>query len=152
MAVAVSPADDARPPTRSERKLAWLLRVLGLLFVAAAIGFLLRPDGTVVGLDRVGALAGLPMLTATSRPMASDFWLSFAVANMATLAACAWLAAGDVRRRRPLVHVIVVSALALAGTAALLFVRWAHAFSFLAAALVGLTIAIVLISALRDPR
>ena len=149
MAVAVSQFDDARPPTRAERRLAWLLRVLALLFAAGAIGFLVRPDNTVTALDRIGALAGLPTLADARLPVVSDFWLAFAVADMATLATCAWLAAADVRRRRSLVHAIVVSKLTATMAAVLLFVRWAHVVPFLAIAVVEMAVAIVVVSALR---
>jgi len=149
MATAVSQLPEARPLTRPERKLAWLLRFFALLFAVGTIGFLLRPDDTVRDLDRVGAVLGLPTLVATRMPVVSDFWLTLAIANMATIAACAWLAAGDVRRRRPLVYPIVISKLASSATAILLFVRWAAAFPFLSVALVDLPIAIILLAALR---
>ena len=149
MAVAVSPREDAAPLTRAERKLARLLRLFALLFAIGAVGFLVRPDGTVADLDRVGELVGLPTLYGTPVAGLSDFWLPLAIANMATIAACAWLAAGDVRRRRTLVYPIIVSKFASSMTGILLFVRWAPAFPFLAIALVDLPIAIILISALR---
>ena len=149
MAVAVSQIDDARPPTRAERRLAWLLRILALLFTAGAIGFLVRPDETVTALDRIGAVAGLPTLADARGPVVSDFWLAFAVADMATLATCAWLAAADVRRRRALVHAIVVSKLAATVAAVLLFARWAHVVPFLAIAVVEMAVAILVVSALR---
>ena len=100
-------------------------------------------------LDRMGALVGLPTLALSRIPVTSDFWLTLAIANMATITACAWLAAADVRGRRSLVHAIVLSKLASSATGILLFVRWAHAFPFLAAALVDLPIAMILVSALR---
>jgi hypothetical protein len=149
MAVAVSQVTEARPLTRPERRLAWLLRFFALLFAIGAVVFLLRPDETVRDLDRVGALVRLPTLAQSRMPMMSDFWLILAVANMATIAACAGLAAGDVRRRRTLVYPIIVSKLASSTTGILLFVRWTPAFPFLAAALVDLPIAIILVSALR---
>ena len=149
MAVAVSPRGEAAPLTRAERKLAWLLRFFAVLFAIGAVGFLVRPDETVTDLDRVGALVGLPILQQTAVAGVSDFWLPLAIANMATIAACAWLAAGDVRRRRALVYPIVVSKLASSATGVLLFVRWSPAFPFLAVALVDLPIAVILVSALR---
>ena len=152
MAVAVSQVAEDRPTTRAERKLAWTLGFFGLLFAIGAVGFLLRPDDTVRDMDRVGALVGLPTLVESRVPVTSDFWLTLAVANMATITACSWLAARDVRRRRPLVHAIVVSKLASSGTGILLFVRWSMAFPFLAAALVDLPIALILISGLRAAR
>jgi len=149
MAVALSPPAEAQPFTRAERKLAWLLRLLALAFALGAVGFVLRPDETVTRLDRVGALVGLPTLLRSPSPVVSDFWLPFAVANLATIAVAAWYAAGDVRRRRGLVYPIVASMLVSSATAILLFVRWAPAFSFLAAGLASLAIAIVLVSGLR---
>jgi len=149
MAVAVSPRAEAAPLTRAERKLAWLLRLFAVLFAIGAVGFLVRPDETVTDLDRLGALVGLPTLQRTAVAGVSDFWLPLAIANMATIAACAWLAAGDVRRRRALVYPIVVSKLASSATGVLLFVRWSAAFPFLAVALVDLPIAVILVSALR---
>ncbi|HYR96953.1 MAG TPA: hypothetical protein VEM57_09455 [Candidatus Binatus sp.] len=149
MAVAVSPRAEAAPLTRAERKLAWLLRLFAVLFAIGAVGFLVRPDETVTDLDRLGALVGLPTLQRTAVAGVSDFWLPLAIANMATIAACAWLAAGDVRRRRALVYPIVVSKLASSATGVLLFVRWSPAFPFLAVALVDLPIAVILVSALR---
>src|ERR1051325_37313 len=104
MAVAVSQVTEARRLSRPERKLAWLLRFFGLLFAIGTVGFLVRPDDTVKDLDRVGALVGLPTLARSAYPMVSDFWLALAIANMATITACAWLAAGDIRRRRALVY------------------------------------------------
>ncbi|HJQ74469.1 MAG TPA: hypothetical protein VJ814_06255 [Gaiellaceae bacterium] len=149
MAVAVSQVADARPLTRAERKLAWLLRFFALLFAIGAVGFLVQPDETVQRLDWVGALVGLPTLAQSRYPMASDFWLALAIANMATIAACAWFAAVDIRRRRALVYPIIVSKIASSTTGILLFVRWAHAFPFLTVALVDLPIAMILVSALR---
>jgi len=149
MAVAVSQATEARAVTRPERKLAWLLRLYALLCVGGAVAFLLRPDDVVRDIDRLGLLVRLPTLMATGYPVVSDFWLAMAIGNMMTLATCAWIAAGDVRRRRALVYPIIVSKLASSATGILLFVRWAYAFPFLATALVDLPIAIILVSALR---
>ena len=149
MAVALSPRAEAGPLTRAERKLAWLLRLLALLFAIGGVGFVLRPDETVTYLDRIGALVGLPTLVRTAVPVVSDFWLPLAIANMATVAVGAWYAAGDVRRRRAAVYPIIASTLVASATGGLLFVRWATAFSFLAGALANLMIAVVLISALR---
>lgn len=149
MAVAVSPRAEAAPLTRAERKLSRLLRLFAVLFAIGAVGFLVRPDETVMDLDRVGAFVGLPTLHRSPVAGVSDFWLPLAIANMATIAACAWLAAGDVRRRRALVYPIIVSKIASSATGILLFARWAAAFPFLAVALVDLPIAIVLLSALR---
>ena len=94
-------------------------------------------------------LVGLPALARSAFPMVSDFWLALAIANMATITTCAWLAAADVRRRRALVYPIIVSKLVSSATGILLFVRWTLAFPFLATALVDLPIAIILVSALR---
>ena len=149
MAVAVSPVNETGALTRPERKLAWWLRFFGLLFAIGTVAFLLRPDDTVKDLDRVGRLVHLPTLASTAFPVVSDFWLSLAIANMATITACAWIAAADIRRRRALVYPIIVSKLASSATGILLFVRWAYAFPFLATALVDLPIAIILVSALR---
>src|SRR2546425_8304695 len=149
MAVAVSSVTEARALSRPERKLAWLLRLFALLFAIGMVAFLLRPDDTVRDLDRVGALVGLLTLARSAFPMVSDFWLALAIANMATITTCAWLAAADVRRRRALVYPIIVSKLVSSATGILLFVRWALAFPFLATALVDLPIAIILVSALR---
>jgi hypothetical protein len=138
------------PLARAERRLARLLRLLALLSAAGAVGFVLRPDETVARLDRIGAFVGLPTLARSAIPVASDFWLPPAIANLAAVAVGAWYAGGDVRRRRPLVYPIVASTLSAAAVAVLLFVRWAAAFSLLAAALVNLAVAIVLLSALRE--
>ena len=152
MAVAVSEVAEARPRTRGERRLAWTLRFFALLFAIGAVGFLLRPDDVVHDLDRVGALVGLPTLGASRGPVPSDFWLPLAIANMATITACAWFASRDVRRRRSLVHAIIVSKLASSATGILLFVRWSMAFPFLTVALVDLPIALILMSGLRRAR
>jgi hypothetical protein len=149
MAVAVSPIAEPRALSRPERKLAWWLRFFALLFAIGMVGFLVRPDDTVKDLDRVGALVGLPTLARSAVPMVSDFWLALAIANMATITTCAWLAAGDIRRRRALVYPIIVSKFVSSATGLLLFVRWTLAFPFLATALVDLPIAFILISALR---
>jgi len=152
LAVAVAEVTEARPRTRGERRLAWTLRFFALLFAIGAVGFLLRPDDVVHDLDRAGALVGLPTLVESRVPVTSDFWLPLAIANMATITACAWLASRDVRRRRPLVHAIVVSKLASSATGILLFARWSMAFPFLTIALVDLPIALILISGLRAAR
>jgi hypothetical protein len=149
MAVAVSPRAEAAPLTRAERKLARVLRSFAVLFALVAVGLVLRPDEAVTQLDRIGAFVGLPLLFRSAVPVVSDFWLPLAIANLISIAVGAWYAAGDVRRRRALVYPIVASTLASSATAVLLFVRWAAAFSFLAAALVNLAIAVMLISALR---
>src|SRR5262245_10234796 len=105
-------ADAADAPlTRAERKLAWLLRLLALAFAAGAVGFVLRPDETIAALDRVGAAVGLPALARSAVPVASDFWLPLAIANLAAVAIAAGYASGDVRRRRALVYPIVGSVL-----------------------------------------
>jgi hypothetical protein len=152
MAVAISPLADPAPLIASERALARWLRLFALLFALGTLGFLLRPDDTVRDLDRIGALLGLPTLPASRAPVASDFWLALAVANMATITACCWLAASDVRARRALAYPVVVSKLASSGTALLLFVRWTHAFPLLTIALVDLPIAIILVRVLRRAR
>src|ERR671937_774248 len=105
MAVAVS-TPETPPLTGPERALARWLRLFAVLFALGTLAFLLRPDDTVRNLDRLGAL----------------LWLPLAVANMATITTCAWLAAGDVRGRRALVYPVVVSKLTSSGTGLLLFV------------------------------
>lgn len=152
MAVAASPVAESARLTRAERRLAWWLRLFGILFAIGAVGFLARPDETVADLDRLGVAIGLAPLPPSHAPVASDFWLALAVANMATIAACAFLAAADVRTRRVLVHPIVVSKFASSGTGLLLFARWSLSLPFLAIALVDLPIAIILIRALRRAR
>jgi hypothetical protein len=150
MAVAAAQLPDDGPRTRPERKLAWLLRFFALLFAVGTVTFLLRPDDTVKNLDWVGSVVRLPTLSDPRTAVLSDFWLTLAVANMATITVCCWLAAGDVRRRRTLVYPVIASKLASSATGILLFVRWAMAFPFVAAALVDLPIAIILIAALRS--
>jgi len=152
MAVAAAQVVEGARPTGGERRLAWTLRVFALLFGIGTVGFLLRPDQTVADLDRFGIAIGLPGLPPSGVPVASDFWLALAVANMATITACSWLAAADVRGRRALVYPIVVSKFASSGTGVLLFLRWAHALPFLVIALVDLPIALILIAALRRAR
>src|SRR5213593_2042033 len=152
MAVAVPAATDAVPLTAAERALARWLRLFAVLFALGTLGFLLRPDDTVRDLDRVGALLGLPLLPPSRVPVASDFWLALAIANMATITACSWLAAGDVRGRRAMVYPVVVSKLASSGTALLLFVQWTHALPLLAIALVDLPIAVILLRVLSRAR
>ena len=152
MAIAVSSLPDAAPLSTPERALARWLRLFAVLFALGAFGFLLRPDDIVRYLDWVGSLLGLPTLPPSRAPVASDFWLALAVANMATITASAWLAAGDVRRRRALVYPVVVSKLASSATGLLLFVQWTRAFPLLTIALVDLPIAIVLLRALRRAR
>src|SRR6266576_2048187 len=96
-------------------------------------------------------------LTAPERALAR--WLrifaglfALAVANMATITVCAWLAAGDVRGRRALAYPIVVSKLVSSGTGLLLYVQWTHAFPLLTIALVDLPIAVILLRALGRAR
>ena len=152
MAIAVSSTTDASPLSAAERALVRWLRLFALLFALGALGFLFRPDDTVRNLDWVGSLLGLPTMPPSPVPVASDFWLALAVANMATITACAWLAAGDVKGRRALVYPIVVSKLASSGTALLLFVQWSRALPLLTIALVDLPIAVILLRALRRAR
>jgi len=152
MAVAVSPTPDAAPLTAPERALARWLRLFAGLFALGTLAFLLRPDDTVRNLDRVGSLLGFPTLSPSPVPVASDFWLALAVANMATITACAWLAAGDVRGRRALAYPVVVSKLVSSGTGLLLFAQWTHAFPLLTIALVDLPIAVILLRALGRAR
>src|SRR5439155_26265316 len=117
-----------------------------------------RQNSTIDDLDRVGAAHGLATLTPRDEPLAADFWLALAVANMATIAACSWLAAGDVRRRRALVYPLTVSKLTSSTAGVILFVTRAHALAYLSAPLVDLPIAVVTVGALRaalppgDPR
>ena len=152
MAVAVSPMPDASPLSAPERALARWLRLFAGLFALGTLAFLLRPDDTVRNLDRVGSLLGFPTLSPSRVPVASDFWLALAVANMATITVCAWLAAGDVRGRRALAYPVVVSKLVSSGTGLLLFVQWTHAFPLLTIALVDLPIAVILLRALGRAR
>jgi hypothetical protein len=143
---------DATPPTAGERRLSLLLRLLALLFVAGAAAFLLRPEEIIHGLGIPGPMIGLPALATTSVAVESDFWFAFAVANMATNAACCWIAAGDVRFRRVLVYPVVVSMLVATSTAALVFIRWAPALPFLAIVITALPIALILLRALGRAR
>ncbi len=136
MAVAVSPTPDAAALTAPERALARWLRLFAGLFALGTLAFLLRPDDTVRNLDRVGSLLGFPTLSPSRVPVASDFWLALAVANMATITVCAWLAAGDVRGRRALAYPV----------------QWTHAFPLLTIALVDLPIAVILLRALGRAR
>jgi hypothetical protein len=152
MAAAASDVASSTTSLRAERRLGWLLRAYGLVFAAAAVLFLLRPDATVVDVDRLGALLRLPTLPPSPGAVASDFWHPLAVADMAALTACCWLAAGNVRVRRALAWPVVVALLAAAATAALLFVRWTHALPFLLLAVVSLLLAGLLVRALRRAR
>jgi hypothetical protein len=137
------------PLTDGERRLVALMRVFAVLFAAGAILFFLRPYGTVADLDRVGVALGLAPLPAAGGPVAADFWLILAVANMATIAACAGLIARDVRRHRALAYPLVVSKITSSTAGLLLFVVRAPAMPFLAATLVDLPIALLTIAALR---
>ncbi|TMA80648.1 MAG: hypothetical protein E6J71_19310 [Deltaproteobacteria bacterium] len=152
-----APADPL-PLSAAERRLAGLLRFFAALFLVGALAFFVRPNGTLADLDRVGAALGLASLPPRDEPLAADFWLALAVANMATIAACSWLAAGDVRRRRALVYPLIVSKLTSSTAGVILFVTRAHALAYLSAPLVDLPIAVVTVAALRaalppgDPR
>src|SRR5213593_4875149 len=151
MARPASRVPDVVPLTAAERRLAAWLRFFAAIFAAGAVIFFLRPAGTVADLDRVGLLLGLTPLPPAGGPVAADFWLTLAVANMAAIAACAGLAAA-VRRRRALVYPLVVSKLTSSGTGFLLFAGGAHAFPYLVVPLVDLPIALVLVAALRAAR
>ena len=72
-----------------------------------------------------------------------------AVANMATIAACCALAAGDVRGRRALAYPTVVSQLTSSASGLPLFLFRAHAFAYLPAVLVYRPLALVTLAALR---
>src|SRR5881628_2509106 len=100
MARLASRVPDVVPLTAAERRLAAWLRFFAAIFAAGAVIFFVRPAGTVADLDRVGLLLGLTPLPPAGGPVAADFWLTLAVANMAAIATCAGLAAADVRRRR----------------------------------------------------
>ena len=143
---------ESTPLTSAERRLALLLRILALVFVGGAAGFLLRPEELIHGLGIPGAYIGLPALATTSTAVESDFWFPLAVANMAAMATCCWFAAGDIRGRRTLVYAVVVSMLVASATAALVFVRWSPAFPFLAVALVALAVALILLRGLHRAR
>jgi hypothetical protein len=146
----VSPASaDPVPLSAAERRLAGLLRFFAALFLGGALAFFVRPNGTLADLDRVGAAVGFTSLPPRGEPLAAEFWLALGVANMATIAACCWLAAGDVRRRRVLVYPVIVSKLTSSTVGAILFATRAHALAYLSATLVDLPIAVVLIAALR---
>jgi hypothetical protein len=152
MAVAATEVSSSTASLRAERRLAWLLRAYGIVFVAAAVLFLLRPDATVVDVDHLGALLRLPTLPPSPAAVASDFWHPLAVADMAALAACCWMAAGDVRRRRVLAWPVVVALLTGAATAAALFARWTAALPFLVLAVVSIVLAVVLVRTLGRAR
>src|SRR5713226_7200619 len=106
MAVTGSPTIADAQLTAPDRALSRWLLLSARLFALGTLAFLLRPDETVRNLDRVGSLLGFPTLAPSRVPVASDFWLALAVANMATITVCAWLAAGDVRGRRALAYPI----------------------------------------------
>ena len=91
MARLASRVPDVVPLTAAERWLAAWLRFFAAIFAAGAVIFFFRPAGTVADLDRVGLLLGLAPLPPASGPVAADFWLTLAVANMAAIAACAGL-------------------------------------------------------------
>jgi hypothetical protein len=153
MAIAATPlSTEPAHLTRAEQQFARWLRLFAVLFAIGAVMFLLRPDGTVQDIDRIGALLGMWTLPASPTPAASDFWLALGVANMTTIAVSAWLAAGDVRGRRALVYPIVASKLTSSATGVLLFVRWTPALPFLMIALVDLPIAFILLRGLRATR
>src|SRR5438128_12606062 len=116
MARLASRAPEVAPLTAAERRLAAWLRFFAAIFAIGAVLFFIRPEGTVGDLNRVGLLFGLTPLPPAGGPVAADFWLTLAVANMAAIAACAGLAAGDVRRRRALVYPPVVSKFTASGT------------------------------------
>jgi hypothetical protein len=147
--VSRAPADPL-PLSAAERRLAGLLRFFAALFLVGGLIFFLRPNGTLADLDRVGAAVGFASLPPRDAPLAADFWLALGVANMATIAACCWLAAGDVRRRRVLVYPVVVSKLTSSTAGVVLFVTRAHALAYLSATLVDLPIALVTLAALRS--
>src|SRR5438552_16095609 len=152
MARPASRVPDVVPLTAAERRLAAWLRFFAAIFAVGAVIFFVRPEGTVGDLDRVGLLLGLTPLPPAGGPVAADFWLTLAVANMAAIAACAGLAAADVRRRRALVYPLVVSKLTSSGTGFLLFAGGAHAFPYLVVPLLDLPIAPALGAPLRARR
>jgi len=140
------------PLSTAERRLAAWLRFFATIFAAGAVIFFVRPEGTVADLNRIGSVLGLAPLPPTGGPAAANFWLTLAVANMATIATCAGLAAADVRRRRALVYPLVVSKITSSTTGLLLFAGGIHAFPYLVVALVDLPIALVLLACLRAAR
>src|SRR5437773_4184111 len=100
---------DLVPFTVAERRLAAWLRFFAAIFAAGAIIFFVRPEGTVADLDRVGLLLGLTPLPPAGGPVAADFWLTLAVAYIAAIAACPWLAAADGRRPRARAYALVAA-------------------------------------------
>lgn len=140
---------DPVPLSVAERRLAGLLRFFAVLFLGGAVTFFVRPNGTLADLNRAGVAVGFASLPPRSEPAAAEFWLALGVANMATIAACCWLAAGDVRRRRALVYPVIVSKLTSSTAGAILFASRVHALAYLSATLVDLPIAVVLIAGLR---
>lgn len=135
--------------TPGERRLATILGAFGWIFAFGALAFFVRPEGTIADLDRIGVALGLPSLPSADRPIGAEFWLILAVANMATIAACCFLAARDVRGLRSLVYPVIVSKLTSSSAGLLLFAFRAHAFPFLSATLVDFPIAVILLVALR---
>ena len=152
MARLASRAPDVAPFTAAERRLAAWLWFFAAIFAIGAVIFFVRPEGTVGDLNRIGLLVGLSPLSPSGAPVAANFWLTLAVANMATIAACAGLAAADVRHRRALVYPLVVSKITSSTTGLLLFAGGVHAFPYLVVPLVDLPIALVLVAGLRAAR
>jgi hypothetical protein len=140
---------SSMPLSAAERRLAALLRFFAVLFALGALGFLVRPDGTIGDLNVAGTLLGFGGLPVTPGTSDADFWLVLAVANMTAITACAALAARDVRERRILVYPLLVSKLTSSGTGLGLFFLRGHAFPLLGAMLVDLPIAVILWQALR---
>ena len=149
MARPASRLPDVLPLTPAEQRLAAWLRFFAAIFALGTVIFFVRSAGTVADLDRVGVLLGFAPLPAADHPVGADFWLTLAIANMATITACAALAAGDVRRRRALVYPLVVSKITSSTTGLLLFAGRVHAFPYLVVPLVDLPIALILMAALR---
>ena len=140
---------DSASLTAPERRLRVLLRFFAVLFGLGAITFFAQAGETLANLDRVGTALGLSPLPTRAEYAGADFWLVLAVANMATIAACCWLAAADVRGRRALVYPLVVSKLTSSAAGLALFLVPPHAFAYLSATLVDLPIALVTLAALH---
>ena len=145
-------AHTAQALTPAERRLASVLRFFAVLFAIGALGFFIRPDGTVSDLNRIGALLGLGVLPPRDGASASDFWLVLAVANMTTITACAWLAAQDIRARQLLAYPLIVSKLTSSTCGLILFLTRGQAFPYLVALLVDLPIALIVWRALHAAR
>ena len=114
----------------AERFIVWSLRLLAACFAVVGLLFLIRPDGTLAGLDDLGDW--LPLGSFAPAPETTEqLWLGLAFAYMTVITGICLVASTDVIRYRPLLLVLAAGKAASSLTALGFYVFDTDVFAYL---------------------